>query len=522
MSRTAWLARLFLECLAALSVAAQPQDRFKAIDSVFTACEAARTSKESSVKLTGPLIEGVDLSHATLRDLDLSGTAFKSVNLSGARLLNVKLCGAQLPKAKMRGAVICNCDLSHAGLQGADLGEARFYGVNLEGADLTDAVLENSLIDESLLREAVLRHANLRGLRFYCQTQVVSPLPCGAQGADFRDSDLRDSWMYGLLGQPGDDETPPMFSGARFDGASVEGELLSQLPANAAFDKLALSYGPPENEQVFTHSEIEIIRRYDPFSTDPLPNPFVGSIQPSFSCAGALSPVEKEICGESYLAEPDRVLTALFRELERRLPPDRRDSLRSSQRAWLEKRNECGPKPQLERKLCVNGVYEERIQELEEESTGLSKHPPVMAGYFRQPPSQRWVTPPDATVPQELRSKVARMFDYDAAENFFWIRKVDAGRLLVDAASLGANAHTCIVESSWFSDAGGGSFVEVTEEEGPEFRSDGSRLTFIVVEPYLLVRGGGGLHCGARAGWGQIYTRAERPFPIPASPEPPQ
>jgi uncharacterized protein YecT (DUF1311 family) len=79
--------------------------------------------------------------------------------------------------------------------------------------------------------------------------------------------------------------------------------------------------------------------------------------RPSFDCSKARSPVERLICGTASLASADRAMAVLYRQ-KLTANPRSRAEIKSAQRAFLVRRNQCTDAP------CVQRTYDERSQEL--------------------------------------------------------------------------------------------------------------------------------------------------------------
>lgn len=80
-------------------------------------------------------------------------------------------------------------------------------------------------------------------------------------------------------------------------------------------------------------------------------------IGPSFPCSnvGALSHVEKQICGSNQLSRADRVLANIYSFVQAEIKPE---ELKSSQLDWLGQRAQCADVQ------CIYSEYSERITEL--------------------------------------------------------------------------------------------------------------------------------------------------------------
>jgi len=81
--------------------------------------------------------------------------------------------------------------------------------------------------------------------------------------------------------------------------------------------------------------------RIDALSAPPAP-PAPVDIRPSFDCARAFKPDEIAICGSARLAALDVELTDVYKEKRASGSKSFRDSVRTTQRAWLKRRESCG------------------------------------------------------------------------------------------------------------------------------------------------------------------------------------
>ena len=76
----------------------------------------------------------------------------------------------------------------------------------------------------------------------------------------------------------------------------------------------------------------------------------------SFPCENAATLVEKAICSSNTLSTLDEILADNYREmLASNIGEDARKHLRSSQRSWLQKRNQCTTSN------CIQTFYREQI-----------------------------------------------------------------------------------------------------------------------------------------------------------------
>lgn len=76
------------------------------------------------------------------------------------------------------------------------------------------------------------------------------------------------------------------------------------------------------------------------------------NVAPSFACSGPLSNVERMICGDPALAERDRRLDAVYKQVRAR------PGVAETQRAWIRIRNACADA------ACIARAYDSRIGEL--------------------------------------------------------------------------------------------------------------------------------------------------------------
>lgn len=89
--------------------------------------------------------------------------------------------------------------------------------------------------------------------------------------------------------------------------------------------------------------------------------------RPSFDCAKSQTPIEKLICGNPGLAALDRETTRLF-DLAKAAGGA---ELAASQRAWIDKRNDCASSTDKQR--CVADISVQRISQLRERYSAARK-----------------------------------------------------------------------------------------------------------------------------------------------------
>lgn len=82
------------------------------------------------------------------------------------------------------------------------------------------------------------------------------------------------------------------------------------------------------------------------------------SINPSFDCAKAGNNVERSICSSHVLADLDRDLAAKYAAAIASRP-EQSDAIRNSQRAWVDRRNNCGADT-----ICLQAIMEARLVSL--------------------------------------------------------------------------------------------------------------------------------------------------------------
>ena len=83
--------------------------------------------------------------------------------------------------------------------------------------------------------------------------------------------------------------------------------------------------------------------------------------EPSFDCRKATTWSERAVCADAALAGLDKEVAGLYREARAR-QPHRVDELKSEQRQWLRRREQCGSQPDPAQ--CLTAVYRQRQAEL--------------------------------------------------------------------------------------------------------------------------------------------------------------
>lgn len=98
-------------------------------------------------------------------------------------------------------------------------------------------------------------------------------------------------------------------------------------------------------------------------AASPPASEFYSLPSPSFDCNQGLSTDEATICNDPALPFLDVQLDSLYGEATSGM--GNLDSLRSTQRAWLELRRACSTLPMAARRQCIQDSYEKRIVELQ-------------------------------------------------------------------------------------------------------------------------------------------------------------
>ena len=85
----------------------------------------------------------------------------------------------------------------------------------------------------------------------------------------------------------------------------------------------------------------------------------IGIEGPSYPCARAGTPSERSICESPSLWIYDRVLSTVYEARRLTLPAEDANSLISTQRRWLERRDACGDDP-----ACLEALYSSRMEQI--------------------------------------------------------------------------------------------------------------------------------------------------------------
>lgn len=108
------------------------------------------------------LLQGVDLSRATLQDADLWKANLRAATLRETDLHRAELSNCDFTEANLRQADLRETSLKHANFDQATLRNARLNGANMRYANLRGANLRGADLTGADLQEADLTGANLR------------------------------------------------------------------------------------------------------------------------------------------------------------------------------------------------------------------------------------------------------------------------------------------------------------------------------------------------------------------------
>ena len=122
-------------------------------------------SEAEVIKLSGAMLQNLNLKGAIMNKADLGGADLQGVNLEGANLQGAYLGGANLQGANLSGANLERANLKGANFKGANLEGARLNGANLTKSDLLEPSLELPYSMGTNL-DALLDGADLKGVRY--------------------------------------------------------------------------------------------------------------------------------------------------------------------------------------------------------------------------------------------------------------------------------------------------------------------------------------------------------------------
>lgn len=274
---------------------------------------------------------GEDLRGANLHNIcfigsDFSGSDWRGAEASGSGFVGANLEGAQLAGAKLDHVLLRNVNLNDVDAQGAVLAGGRFDGGWFDGS------VEGLRLDR----------ADLSGFRFECGITLDDgcPVYSGGPPISLRGANLGGANLWGSADLTGAriDRTEAGL-GDLFDlqGAELAGPILLRGGEAVA----ALS---PEDYRAL----LPRIRRPEEAPA------------PSFDCARAATPVEREICGENgaSLRDIDVSVARLYRRAVALDPSVERSQLR-----WLRERDLCLTERQQD-SWCLQSAYERRREAL--------------------------------------------------------------------------------------------------------------------------------------------------------------
>jgi uncharacterized protein len=99
------------------------------------------------------------------------------------------------------------------------------------------------------------------------------------------------------------------------------------------------------------------------------------SSDPSFSCAGRLSYVERAICDDMRLGSKDREVARSYREMIASASGAQREEAIAAQRSWIEERNRCGGSGDIA--ACLHDSYDGRAANLRTALALARQRPPA-------------------------------------------------------------------------------------------------------------------------------------------------
>lgn len=138
---------------------------------------------ENIHRISGPSLEGADLSGITLRDVCLHEVSLSGTNLSGAYLEHVTIEFAGLERTNLTNAILRDVTISHTQLP----------GVIFQGANLQQVTFHSSSFDKNIdLRHANLSYATLVGVQLSNANLFGANLTAAyLSDVDFSGADLR-------------------------------------------------------------------------------------------------------------------------------------------------------------------------------------------------------------------------------------------------------------------------------------------------------------------------------------------
>ncbi|MDX2309590.1 MAG: pentapeptide repeat-containing protein [Hyphomicrobium sp.] len=140
-------------------------------------CVTAFETDLRRARLSGAILDGIDLTDAILSEADATGASLRGARLNGARFTDARLDkadlsggvsarGASLVNASLQGAVLTAAEFVEADLSSADLSAAGLVQAGLEGARLGGANLTAADLSGARLHGADLSQARIAGTNF--------------------------------------------------------------------------------------------------------------------------------------------------------------------------------------------------------------------------------------------------------------------------------------------------------------------------------------------------------------------
>ncbi len=174
--------------------------------------------------LPGDILDGADLTRATLSGARLAGIGLRGARLDGALLVAVDLSFADLSSASLRGAHLTGANLSRSDLSFCDLRGASLLTADLSHVTATGVDLRETLLHSVRLSHAMLRGADLRWSRLDGANLVRTDL----RGARFAGASLTLANLSGARLSASTDFGYAFLHRARFDRVALRREHLGE------------------------------------------------------------------------------------------------------------------------------------------------------------------------------------------------------------------------------------------------------------------------------------------------------
>ena len=283
--------------------------------------------------------------------ITVKGGDFAGADLSGAALHNIcfvetNFAGSNWRGAQAEGVGFIRADLSGANLAGANLRRVLLRQSTLANVDATGADLSGGLMDggwDGSAENLRLVRAKLEDFGFACGITITDGCPLDGSidvsGADLTGARLS---TYDRITR---------WTGARIDRTEVGFTPLAGLADAEVAGPIELEAGG--SNVALSHADLRALLPHIRL-TDQAPSP-------SFACAAASTPVERQICGEDggLLRRFDRDVDTLYRRVLARNSGEAR-----AQAAWLRTRDACHRGDDARAAGCLIDRYQERKQAL--------------------------------------------------------------------------------------------------------------------------------------------------------------